>query len=151
MRSSIFALDEPSGRYSPVEFRRALNVSERSLDTYRKDPSFPQGELERRGRMLVRTWSATDVVAAEAWLAARFLPGRNAGPRRLAALAKARRGKHELDDLVNLAGRVVRSGGAAALANALRVLWPGPLKDIPVGERAAVRAELVATLQRLER
>ena len=148
---SMFALDEPGGRFTPAEVRHQLGIrSSRTLDSYVRQPGFPNGQLEHRGRVLVRTWSAADVVNAEAWLQSRGLPGSRAGHRRIANLDKARFARGELDDLEHLAGRVVRLAGVGALANALRLV-PGPLKDLPLGERAAVRAELVATLRHFER
>jgi hypothetical protein len=150
---SIFGLDIPSSRYLPREFREAIGVrSERTIDNYRKRiPGFPQGQLERRGLVEVRTWSPAEVFQAQAVLASQGLPGPRARQRKIANLQKARTAIDELDEIETLAGRVVRVAGIGPLVEALRLLDGAPLSRIEPGHRIPIRAALVAALQTFNR
>lgn len=146
MIDHYFDLEGECRRLWPHEMRWKLGIrSPRTLDAYLKLPGFPRGKLEHAGRLQVRTWSASELGLAQAWLAARRLPGTRAGHLRTSNFSRARTGRAEVLDLLVLAGRLLREAGAEALADALRPLGfaaPG-FDKFSTGARAAARAAII--------
>lgn len=150
MRSSFYGLATAADRLWPAQFCQALAIrSRRTLDRYLKLPGFPQGVLERVGRIAVRTFSSTDLGVAQVWLAQKGLPGPRAGQRRRENLERARTARGEERDLLQLAGRVLISRGATALVDAMRPMGFDRIgwKQIARGHRMLVRAALVRAME----
>jgi hypothetical protein len=150
VRRSAFDLAAAAGPFWPGEFREELGIrSPRTLDRYLKMPGFPSGRIERCGRVEVRVFDLADVARAEAWLREHNLPGRRAGQMRVENLQRARSARAGVTDLVQLAGRLLRRGGAEALVEALRPIGCAGIGFERVEERrrVAVRAALARAIE----
>ncbi len=148
MRANLFGMDGLAPYLRPKDMMRELRIrSNRTLDSYVKQPGFPQGRIERFGRMEVRVWTSAELGRAQAWLADHG-QGARAGQVRIANLERARTARAEVTELVQLSGRLLRVAGAHALAEALRPLgFDGRgFEQIPLNYRAAARAGIVRAL-----
>lgn len=147
-RPSPFSFDGPVRSFRPKETREQLGVSKRTLDSYYLLPGFPQGRMERHGRVLMRVMNVDDVVRAQGWLIAHGLPGGRANRARLDRLEDARSVRNRRRDLEQLAGRLAQVAGAAALVNCLHPLnhHARGLNAIPKNEVSQVRLAITRAI-----
>jgi hypothetical protein len=147
-RPSPFSFDGPVPGLPPKEFRRELDVSKRTLDSYYKRPGFPQGSMERWGRVLVRVHPVDDVPAAHTWMIRHGLPGGRANKARLDRLEDARSVKLARMDLGTLALHLVYVAGAEVLVETLRPLGYADrgLRAIPKDQVSSARAAITRAI-----
>jgi hypothetical protein len=129
--------------FTPREFRRELDVSERTFKAYRKKGIVPKpAEVQQRGYKGTRgLWTPVQVAQTRARLFAMRSEGRTTAVGRL---GHARSHRMVLADLFDLSWRLVRAG---PVGDALRRIGCDvPLQEVPPRQRAIVRAELVRAL-----
>jgi hypothetical protein len=132
--------------FTPAEFRRELDVSERTFKAYRKLGIVPR-PAERRHRGYkgeIGLWTPAQVAQTRARLFEMRSQGRTAAVERL---GHARSHRMVVADLYALAWRLVRAGPFGDRLR--RIGCDLPLREIPPQRRALVRAELVRALAAL--